>query len=91
LDTEPGSDEESLAELEGDELEDNLWALREGDDDYQSPSLYGQLMTHKTSMDWKKAESVHALGYTKNSTRTQERRRKEAQDCEAFRENTKTS
>jgi hypothetical protein len=24
LDTEPGSDEESLAELEGDELEDNL-------------------------------------------------------------------
>jgi hypothetical protein len=85
--TDSESDYGYIAKLEEDELEDNLQALRERDDDYQSPSLYGQLMTHKTSIDCKKAKSVHALGYIKNSTQ----RRKEARDCEAFCKKAKTS
>jgi hypothetical protein len=35
------------------------------------------LQALKDVNDWKKAEANRALGYTKNSTRTQERRRKE--------------
>jgi len=36
------------------------------------------MMVPKDAKEWKKAEGNRALGYTKNSTCTQERRRKEA-------------
>ncbi|KAF8478871.1 hypothetical protein JB92DRAFT_3133717 [Gautieria morchelliformis] len=68
------SDDESLAELEGDELEANL--------------SYDESQEFK---DWKKIEANRALGYTKGSTRTQARRRKEAQEREASQAEAKTS
>ncbi|KAF8483060.1 hypothetical protein JB92DRAFT_3132201 [Gautieria morchelliformis] len=68
------SDDESLAELEGDELEANL--------------SYDESQEFK---DWKKLEANRALGYTKGSTRTQARRRKEAQEREASQAEAKTS
>jgi hypothetical protein len=37
------------------------------------------MMAPKDANDWKKAEANHTLSYTKNSTHTQERRRKEEQ------------
>jgi hypothetical protein len=72
------SDDESLAELEGDELEANLHALCEEGESLDAPTAFRQMMVPKDAKEWKKAEGNWALGYTKNSTCTQERRRKEA-------------
>ena len=73
------SDYESLAELEGDELEANLCALREEEaESLDAPNAFRQMMVPKDAKEWKKAEGNRAFGYTMNSTRTQERRRKEA-------------
>jgi hypothetical protein len=85
------SDDESLAELEGDELEANLHALREEAESLDAPTAFRQMMVPKDAGEWKKAEGNRALGYTKNSTRTQERRRKEARERAAFREEAKIS
>jgi hypothetical protein len=72
------SDDESLAELEGDELDVNLSALHEEAKSWDAPNVFKQMMSPKDSNEWKKAEGNWALGYNKNSTDTQERRRKEA-------------
>jgi hypothetical protein len=85
------SDDESLAEFEGDELEANLRALREEADSLDAPTAFRQMMVPKDAKEWKKAEGNRAFGYTKNSTRTQERRRKETQERAALREDAKTS
>ena len=86
------SDDESLAELEGDELEANLCALREEEaESLDAPNAFRQMMVRKDAKEWKKAEGNRAFGYTMNSTRTQERRRKEARERAAFREKAKTS
>ena len=85
------SDDESLAELEGDELEANLSALRKEAESQDAPNAFKQMMSHKDSKEWKKVEANRALGYTKNSIRTQERRRKEAREQEASRAEAKTS
>jgi hypothetical protein len=74
------SDDESLAELEGDELEANLSALREEAKSWDAPNVFKQMMSPKDSKEWNKAEANRALGYDKNSSHTQERRRKEARE-----------
>jgi hypothetical protein len=79
------SDDESLAELEGDELEANLSALHEEAESWDAPNVFKVMMKPKNAKEWSKVEANRALGYTKNSTRTQERRRKEAHKWEAFR------
>jgi hypothetical protein len=86
------SDAESLAELEGDELEANLSALRKEAEFQDAPNAFKQMMSHsKNSKEWKKVEANRALGYTKNSIRTQERRRKEAREQEASQAGAETS
>jgi hypothetical protein len=85
------SDDESLAELEGDELEANLSALHKEAESQDAPNAFKQMMSHKDSKEWKKVEANRALGYTKNSIRTQERRRKEAREQEASQAEAKTS
>ena len=72
------SDDESLAELEGDELEANLSALHEEAESWDAPNVFKQMMSPKDSKEWNKAEANRALWYNKNSSSTQERRRKEA-------------
>ena len=89
------SDEGSLAELEGDELEDNLQTLRqlEGGESgvTEQQTLYSKIVTHKTSKDWERAEKVRGLGYNKQSTHTQERKRKQQRDQKASREKARAS
>ena len=72
------SDDENLAELEGDEMEANLSALHKMAESQDAPNAFKQMMSYKGSKEWKEIEANRALGYTKNSTHTQERR-KEAQ------------
>ena len=68
---------DSLAELEGDELENNLRTM-EGDggevdsevEVNEQPSLYSTMTTHKTLKDWTRAEKIRGLGYNKQSRRT---------------------
>ena len=86
------SDDESLAELEGDELEANLCALHsEEETEYlHVPNAFRQMMVPKDAKEWEKAEGNWAFGYTMNSICTQERRRKEAQKQAASREKAKT-
>ncbi|KAG1885489.1 hypothetical protein F4604DRAFT_1971959 [Suillus subluteus] len=67
------SDEESVVEFEGDELENNLQELRE-------PSKYGLITGVKTSQQWKKAEKKRGFGYTGNLQRSQQHHAKAA--CE---------
>jgi SpoVK/Ycf46/Vps4 family AAA+-type ATPase len=85
------SDDESLAELERDELEANLSALCEEAESQDAPNVFKQMMRPKDSKEWSKAEANWALGYNKNSSRTQERRRKEAREREASKIEAKTS
>jgi hypothetical protein len=72
------SDDESLAELERDELEASLSALCKEAESRDAPDAFEQMMSCKDSKEWMKVEANQALGYTKNSTCTQERRRKGA-------------
>jgi hypothetical protein len=72
------SDGDSLAELDGDELEANLRELREEVEAPGAPSKYAQISTKKSALEWKKAEGNRAMGYTGNSKRTQQRKAKEA-------------
>ena len=69
------SDEESLAELEN-----NLQTLRqlkgEESEVTEWQTLYSKIVTHKTLKDWERAE-VRWLGYNKQSTCTQERRKRQ--------------
>jgi hypothetical protein len=85
------SSDGSLAELERDELEANLCALREEAESLDAPTVFRNMMAPTDAKGWKKAEGNQAFGYTKNSTRTQERRRKEAREQAEFQEKAKTS
>ena len=62
-----------MREMEGDGGEVN-----------EQPSLYSKMATHKTPKDWTRVEMAHGLGYNKQLTRTQERKRKQQQDQKAF-------
>jgi len=79
-----GSGEDSMVELEGDELDANLHKLRKK---VHAKALevflkYARVVTKKSAFEWKKAEKNRALdlGYTGNSQQTQQRREKEAWD-----------
>ncbi|KIM76950.1 hypothetical protein PILCRDRAFT_12473 [Piloderma croceum F 1598] len=86
------SDDESLAELEGDELEANLCALHEEEaESLDAPNAFRQMMVPKDAKEWKKAEGNRAFERCRAHHRTQERRRKEARERAAFREKAKTS
>ncbi|KAF8506441.1 hypothetical protein JB92DRAFT_727866 [Gautieria morchelliformis] len=69
-DYEVWSDDKSLAELEGDELEANLSALHKKAGSPDAPKALKYMMSHKNLKEWKKIEANQALGYTKGSTRT---------------------
>ena len=91
------SDEESLMELEGDELEQNLRELKSNGNtqviELNKPTMYDQLYNNTiTKKQWKSAEA--GLGYSRTgygSTCTQERHRKEVRDRAAFQEHAKMS
>ncbi|KAF8478747.1 hypothetical protein JB92DRAFT_3149597, partial [Gautieria morchelliformis] len=70
-DYEVWSDDKSLAELEGDELEANLSALHKKAGSPDAPKAFKYMMSHKNLKEWKKIEANQALGYMKGSTRTQ--------------------
>jgi len=88
-----GSDEDSVVELEGDELDANLHELRKKAHDKALEEFpkYAQIVMKKSAVEWKKAEKNRTLGYTGNSQRTQQRRAKEAQDRATIREEAKSS
>ena len=85
------SSDESLAELEGDELEANFQALQQEAKSLHAPIAFKVMMAPKDTNNWKKAEANHALSYTKNSTCMKERRRKEERERTEFQEKAKTS
>jgi hypothetical protein len=64
------SDGESLAELEGEELESSLCELKAELDALAAPSKYDLITAVKTSQEWKTAEKKRGFGYTGNSQRT---------------------
>jgi hypothetical protein len=79
------SDDESLLEYEGDELEENLRQQRELMEDIQvlsgsHPSGYEEITVPKLRKEWTKVEGNRGLGYSGHSKRTQRRRAKEARD-----------
>ena len=85
------TDMESLEDMDGDELDDNLQELKAELEDLFTPTKYDQIMEPKLTTDWKKAEQNRNLGYSGNSKRTRERRAKEARDREASRTEARTS
>lgn len=85
------SDTESLAELEGDELENNLRSLREETQQLSLPTPYAEILKKKTTKEWTTAESCRGLGYNGLSDRTGRRRVQKAREREEERENAKKS
>ncbi|KAG1721391.1 uncharacterized protein EDB91DRAFT_1176340 [Suillus paluster] len=87
------SDGESLCELEGDGLEENLAALKAEVDALQQPAgfKFEKIMEEKTATEWKKAEQIRALGYNRHSDRTKRRYNKIARDLADYREKRRTS
>ncbi|KAG1727296.1 uncharacterized protein EDB91DRAFT_1164479, partial [Suillus paluster] len=87
------SDGESLCELEGDGLEENLAALKAEVDALQQPAgfKFEKIMEEKTTTEWKKAEQIRALGYNGHSDRTKRRYNKIARDLADYREKRQTS
>jgi hypothetical protein len=70
------SDNESLAEYEGDELEENLHQRQELIEEIlalEVPTKYDQIATQKSVKEWAKAEENQALGYLGHSKHTQHR------------------
>lgn len=89
------SSNESIVELEGDDLEENLKTLRAVELAREAvnadvSTAYGIIKTYKTAKDWQRAEAVQSLGYNGQSTRTQERRQKNAREQKQFNEKAKT-
>ena len=77
----PESDATSLCELNGDELEENLAALRLTDDTLKQSTCsngWRGIFGKKSMGEWKKAESNRALGYNGQSKRAIRRKEKEA-------------
>lgn len=84
------TDTESLEDMDGDELDDNLQELKAELDDLFTPTKYDQIMEPKLTTDWKKAEQNRNLRYSGNSKCTQEWRVKEAHNREASRTKART-
>ena len=85
------SDGESLAELEGEELESSLRELKVELDALAAPSKYDLIAAAKTSQEWKMAEKKRGFGYTSNSQRTKQRNAKAAREKEIARKIAKNS
>lgn len=85
------SDAESLEELEGDALEENLSELRAELEHLGAPTQYDLIMEPKSSKQWEKAEKNRILGYTGTSQRTQQRKAKEAREREKLRAESRAS
>ena len=71
----------SLMELEGDDLEENLWELWEKEKNPEhaaAPSRYDLLTEKKSAKEWRKAKKNCSLGYTGTSVRTRQRKSKVA-------------
>ena len=84
------SDQESLVEFEGEELEQNLWELKVLE---SKPTVYDQLCNSTiTQKQWKSAEAGLRYSHTGNgSTHTQEHHRKETWEQKAHWEEAKMS
>jgi hypothetical protein len=76
------SNGESLAELEGEELESSLQELKVELDALAAPSKFDLITAAKTSQEWKTAEKKRRFGYTGNSQRTKQRNVKVARERE---------
>jgi hypothetical protein len=85
------SSEESLSELEGEDLELNLESLQEEGETLEDNLTIWEVLRKKSLKDWKRVEQNRSLGYTGTSDRTRRRREKESRDRAAFRESAKTS
>ncbi|KIK82327.1 hypothetical protein PAXRUDRAFT_35590 [Paxillus rubicundulus Ve08.2h10] len=84
LDSNSFDDGESVVELEGEELEENLIGLQEELEALQKKTPYEQLLAANTgsssAKQWKKAESQRSLGYNGTSLRTCQRYAKAARE-----------
>lgn len=89
-DTDLLSDDDTLSELDGDELEANLQSLRAELEDLAKPTAYEKICSVGPK-HWAQAETNRALGYTGNSSRTKERREQEKREQERQKEAAKTS
>ena len=76
------SDGESLAELEGEELESSLRELKVELDALAAPSKYDLIAAAKTGQEWKTAEKKRRFGYTGNSQCTKQCNVKAARERE---------
>jgi hypothetical protein len=76
------SDTESLAELEGDKLENNLRSLREETQQLSVPTPYAKILKKKTTKEWATAELCRGLGYNGLSDRTGRRNVQKARERE---------
>lgn len=88
------SDAESLAELEGEELERNLRELGAELADLsapEQPGLYDWVVIHKSKKDWMTAETSRSLGYNGQSGCTTGHGSKEARERAKFKKQAKTS
>jgi len=87
------TDTESLCELEGKELEENLKALRKAGEnaEWSNTTGWSTLFETKTREDWKKGEKNRTLGYNGHSVQTHQQREKEARDRAAVRDKMKSS
>jgi hypothetical protein len=79
------SDTESLEELEGVALEENLAGLKVELEELAAATQYEQIMGPKSEKQWKRVEKNRSLGYTGISQRTQQRKAKEAREREELR------
>ena len=89
------SDTETLAELDGEELEKNLqMLLAEELQDLEGPakpSEYSQIAALKLEKVWKKAKKNRALGYTGSSQHMQQQNDKTSRDWADLHKNAQTS
>ncbi|KAG1876297.1 hypothetical protein F4604DRAFT_1760712 [Suillus subluteus] len=83
-DSEWSDGDESVVEFEGEELEQNLTALRAEVEALRYLTKYEEVSaaSKMTMKDWRKVESNRALGYTGNSIRTAQRNAKAVRDRE---------
>ncbi|KAG1722166.1 uncharacterized protein EDB91DRAFT_1064024 [Suillus paluster] len=85
------SDDESLCEFGGNDLEENLAALRaEAESFHGHPMPTIPMFEKKTAVEWEKAEWNRALGYNGHSGQTKGRHDKAARELVEYREKRKT-
>jgi hypothetical protein len=86
-----GSDNKSLSELSGDDLDENMAEIRAELEVLEAPSIFAMMLKGKIQKHWKKAESDRGLGYNGLSDRTWQRRKRNAWERVTRRESARTS